>query len=92
MPLADARGEAWRRIVDPAIAFVLIAVLWEKAVDLFHVKAYLLPPLSKVLQTAWASRAGLAPSDMDVIVASPSLISAALTMPTVEAIGSSFEI
>ncbi len=57
MPLADARRETWRRIVDPAIAFVLLAVLWEKAVDIFHVKAYLLPPLSRVLQTAWDSRA-----------------------------------
>ena len=36
--------------------FLVLALVWEKAVDIFHVKAYLLPPLSKVLTTAWTSR------------------------------------
>jgi NitT/TauT family transport system permease protein len=49
----------WRRFVDPAIMFALLAVAWEKWVDIFHIKQYLLPPLSKVLATAWASRAVL---------------------------------
>ena len=39
--------------------FVLLALVWEKAVDIFHIKQYLLPPLSKVLATAWSSRAVL---------------------------------
>ena len=38
-----------RPIIDPALAFVLLAVLWEYGAALFHLKAYLLPPLSKVL-------------------------------------------
>jgi NitT/TauT family transport system permease protein len=55
-----ARAAApWRRIVDPAIMFALLALLWEKSVDLFQIKQYLLPPLSKVLATAWSSRAVL---------------------------------
>ena len=53
------RAAAWRRIVDPAIMFALLALLWEKSVDIFQIKQYLLPPLSKVLVTAWSSRAVL---------------------------------
>ena len=46
----------WRRIVDPAILFLLLALAWEKAVVLFGVKRYLLPPLSAVLDTLWQTR------------------------------------
>ncbi len=42
-----------RSIVDPLVAFALVAVLWEKAVDLFQIKRYLLPPLSQIFLTAW---------------------------------------
>jgi NitT/TauT family transport system permease protein len=42
-----------RSIVDPLVEFVLVAVLWEKAVDLFQIKRYLLPPLSQICLTAW---------------------------------------
>lgn len=45
--------ERIRRIVDPAVLFILLAIVWEKAVDLFGIKRYLLPPLSQVLDTAW---------------------------------------
>ena len=38
---------------------MLLALIWEKAVDLFHIKRYLLPPLSQVLNTLWASRGAL---------------------------------
>jgi NitT/TauT family transport system permease protein len=38
---------------------LLLALIWEKAVDLFHIKRYLLPPLSQVLHTLWASRGAL---------------------------------
>ena len=56
--LAAGGGDSarWRRFVDPAVLFVIVAILWEKAVDVFRIKAYLLPPLSKVLQTMWTSR------------------------------------
>jgi NitT/TauT family transport system permease protein len=49
----------WRRIVDPAILFLLLALLWEYAVVLFGVKRYLLPPLSHVLDTLWQGRANI---------------------------------
>ncbi len=56
MPMIDARAERWRRFIDPMIAFLLLAILWENAVGIFHIKPYLLPPLSKVLETTWESR------------------------------------
>lgn len=46
----------WRYIVDPAILFIVVAILWEKAVAVFRIKPYLLPPLSKVVETMWTSR------------------------------------
>lgn len=46
----------WRPIVEPAILFLLLALVWEKAVVIFGVKRYLLPPLSQVLETFWQSR------------------------------------
>ena len=42
-----------RSIIDPLVAFAIVAVLWEKAVDLFQIKPYLLPPLSQIMRTAW---------------------------------------
>lgn len=48
-----------RDIVDPAVLFLLVAILWEKAVELFGIKPYLLPPLSKILGTLWTSRSML---------------------------------
>lgn len=45
-----------RVVVDPAIAFLVVAGIWEKAVDIFRIKRYLLPPLSQVLETFWAAR------------------------------------
>jgi NitT/TauT family transport system permease protein len=47
----------WRRIVDPAILFLLLALVWEYAVALFGIKRYLLPPLSQVLDALWQGRA-----------------------------------
>ena len=46
----------WRRFADPMIAFLILAVLWEKAVDLFGIKPYLLPPLTQVLDSLWSNR------------------------------------
>ncbi|HZQ74673.1 MAG TPA: ABC transporter permease [Burkholderiales bacterium] len=48
-----------REIVEPAILFAALAVLWEKGVELFGIKPYLLPALSKVLATFWQGRAML---------------------------------
>jgi NitT/TauT family transport system permease protein len=47
----------WREIAEPAIVFVLLALVWEKAVAIFGIKRYLLPPLSEVLATLWHARA-----------------------------------
>ena len=46
----------WRDVVDPAILLLLLAVMWEKAVAIFGIKQYLLPPLSQVLDTLWQNR------------------------------------
>lgn len=47
----------WREIAEPAIVFAVLAVVWEKAVAIFGIKRYLLPPLSDVLATLWQARA-----------------------------------
>ena len=49
----ETHAPRWRHIVDPAVLFVLLAVAWEQAVDLFRIKRYLLPPLSQVLGSLW---------------------------------------
>ena len=46
-----------RAVAEPAIVFVLLALVWEKAVAIFGIKRYLLPPLSDVLATLWQARA-----------------------------------
>jgi NitT/TauT family transport system permease protein len=51
--------EKWRRIVDPALLFLLLAIVWEKGVAIFGIKRYLLPPLSQVMDTLWVSRAAI---------------------------------
>lgn len=53
---AQTRVAQWRQFVDPAIFFVLLALLWEKAVDIFRIKPYLLPPLTKVAASFWEAR------------------------------------
>jgi NitT/TauT family transport system permease protein len=45
-----------REIAEPALLFLVLAVVWEKAVAIFGIKPYLLPPLSKVLETFWTGR------------------------------------
>jgi NitT/TauT family transport system permease protein len=60
LPRNESRWHAWRRVIDPALLFLVLALLWEKAVDLFHVKRYLLPPLSAVLESMWTNRGLLA--------------------------------
>ncbi len=41
-----------RSVIDPLIAFAVVAVVWENAVDWFQIKRYLLPPLSQILETS----------------------------------------
>lgn len=54
-----SRHESWRRFVDPAVLLLVLAVLWEYAVDVFGIKRYLLPPLSQVLESLWTNRTTL---------------------------------
>ena len=46
-------------ILERVAIFVVLALLWENAVDIFKIKPYLLPPLSKVIDTVWLNRAML---------------------------------
>lgn len=50
---------SWRKISDPLILVVILAVLWEHSVNWFHIKAYLLPPLSQILESLWNNRVPL---------------------------------
>ena len=45
-----------RDLIDATIFFVILGLLWEYSVQLFDVKAYLLPALSDIFREAWASR------------------------------------
>ena len=53
------RPRSWRAYSDPLILFIVLAVIWEKAVVIFKIKSYLLPPLSKVLESMWTNKANL---------------------------------
>lgn len=46
----------WRLYTDPLLLVALLAILWEKAVELFGIKQYLLPPLSRVMASFWQNR------------------------------------
>lgn len=48
------------RRFDAAIGFVLLAIVWEAGVALFHIKPYLLPSGSAVASAFWENRAALA--------------------------------
>lgn len=45
-----------RAAFERVAVFIMLAVLWEGAVDIFAVKPYLLPAFSKVLQSVWQNR------------------------------------
>lgn len=55
-PAPSSRAESWRRFTDPALLFLALGLLWEKSVDVFGIKRYLLPPLSQVLDSLWTNR------------------------------------
>ncbi|NYT70616.1 ABC transporter permease [Pusillimonas noertemannii] len=59
MQRSPKRRIQWRAYVDPLMVFVVFAILWELAVDVFDIKPYLLPTLSSVLQSMWDNRANL---------------------------------
>jgi NitT/TauT family transport system permease protein len=59
VPPAFSRSASWRRFADPVIVFIVLALLWENAVELLGIKRYLLPPLSDVLQSIWSNRSAL---------------------------------
>jgi NitT/TauT family transport system permease protein len=46
-----------RNLVDAVVFFVLLGVLWQYAVDVFDIRAYLLPPLGDIIRETWQSRA-----------------------------------
>lgn len=54
--IVRAGRERWHLFIDPAIVFLALAFLWQKAVDIFAIKRYLLPPLSDVLAALWTNR------------------------------------
>lgn len=58
-PAPSSRAESWRRFTDPALLFLALGLLWEKSVDVFGIKRYLLPPLSQVLDSLWTNRMAL---------------------------------
>ncbi|RIX72221.1 ABC transporter permease, partial [Acidovorax cavernicola] len=58
-PAPSSRAESWRRFTDPALLFLVLGILWEKSVEVFGIKRYLLPPLSQVLDSLWTNRMAL---------------------------------
>ncbi len=53
---AASRVGSLRGALEPVAVFVVLAALWEWAVDIFAIKPYLLPALSSVLRTFWYNR------------------------------------
>jgi NitT/TauT family transport system permease protein len=53
---AASRIGSLRAALEPVAVFIVLAVLWEWAVDIFAIKPYLLPALSSVLRSLWHNR------------------------------------
>ena len=53
---AARRIRSLRAALEPVAVFIVLAVLWEWAVDIFAIKPYLLPALSSVLRSLWHNR------------------------------------
>ena len=49
-------GSSLYATLERVAVFIVLGLLWEKAVDIFAIKPYLLPPLSSVLQSVWHNR------------------------------------
>ena len=52
--VAAARSAAWRRRLLPALAAILLLVLWELAVVVFHVRPFIAPAPTAVAATLYA--------------------------------------
>jgi NitT/TauT family transport system permease protein len=52
----EANSYRWRALVERVLLFAALALLWEGAVRIFHVKPYLVPRFSLVVETLWAQR------------------------------------
>jgi NitT/TauT family transport system permease protein len=53
---ADDKPGLFRATAERVALVIVLALLWEYAVEIFNIKAYLLPPLSRVLATLWSNR------------------------------------
>ena len=53
---AASRVRPLRAALERAAVFIVLAALWEWAVDIFAIKPYLLPALSSVLRSLWHNR------------------------------------
>ena len=53
---AASRIRSLRAALEPVAVFIVLAVLWEWAIDIFAIKPYLLPALSSVLRSLWHNR------------------------------------
>ena len=49
-------GSSLYATLERVAVFIVLGLLWEKAVDIFAIKPYLLPPLSSVLRSLWHNR------------------------------------
>lgn len=56
METENGSRRPWRQIVDPAVLSLLLLVAWEKGVEIYQIKPYLLPPPSRVLDVLWENR------------------------------------
>jgi NitT/TauT family transport system permease protein len=59
VPPASTRTRWVYTTLERVVLFAALALLWEKSVEIFQIKPYLLPPLSTVLKTLWTSRTNL---------------------------------
>ena len=53
---AASRVRPLRATLERVAVFIVLAALWEWAVDIFAIKPYLLPALSSVLRSVWHNR------------------------------------
>ena len=53
---AASRVKPLRAALERVAVFIVLAALWEWAVDIFAIKPYLLPALSSVLRSLWHNR------------------------------------
>jgi len=59
VPPASTRKRWVTTTLERVVLFAALGLLWEKSVEIFQIKPYLLPRLSTVLNTLWTSRANL---------------------------------